>query len=226
MIGPDLGPARVPCISMWPDPIETRKLLEDAAGDDPEALGRLLARHREPLRRVINHRLDRALGRRVDASDVVQGVLLEASRRLADYLRGPAIPFHHWLRRIARDHIIDARRRHRTAGRRSLDRERPLGTSPTDDASSTSPEAILPDQGLTPAAAAIRGELEARFRAALETLGAEDRAVLTLRHVEQLSNAEVAHALGLSEPAAGMRHLRALRRLRAALGERPSEDRP
>jgi RNA polymerase sigma-70 factor (ECF subfamily) len=38
-----------------------------------------------------------------------------------------------------------------------------------------------------------------------------------MRHYEQLSNQEVAAALGLSEAAASMRHLRAVRRLREAL---------
>jgi RNA polymerase sigma-70 factor (ECF subfamily) len=38
-----------------------------------------------------------------------------------------------------------------------------------------------------------------------------------MRHFEQLSNQEVAAALGLSEAAAGMRHLRALRRLKTLL---------
>jgi RNA polymerase sigma-70 factor (ECF subfamily) len=40
-----------------------------------------------------------------------------------------------------------------------------------------------------------------------------------MRHFEQLSNSETAELLGLSQPAAGMRHLRALRRLREVLGE-------
>jgi RNA polymerase sigma-70 factor, ECF subfamily len=43
-----------------------------------------------------------------------------------------------------------------------------------------------------------------------------------MRHFEQLGNSEAATALGLSPAAAGMRHLRALRKLRAILGERPS----
>jgi RNA polymerase sigma-70 factor, ECF subfamily len=38
-----------------------------------------------------------------------------------------------------------------------------------------------------------------------------------MRHFEHLSNCEVATALGLSEPAAGMRYLRAMRRLREKL---------
>ena len=68
----------------------------------------------------------------------------------------------------------------------------------------------------------MRGELEHRFRAALDVLDDADREILLLRHFEQLSNNEAALALELSEAAAGMRHLRALRRLRAVLGESPS----
>jgi len=45
-----------------------------------------------------------------------------------------------------------------------------------------------------------------------------DREILFMRHFEHLSNSEAANVLGLSEPAAGMRHLRALRRLRQVLG--------
>jgi RNA polymerase sigma-70 factor (ECF subfamily) len=44
-----------------------------------------------------------------------------------------------------------------------------------------------------------------------------------MRHFEQLGNGEVAEALGLSSAAAGMRHLRALRRLRVILSECPSQ---
>ena len=75
---------------------------------------------------------------------------------------------------------------------------------------------------VTPAAEALRGELQHRFRMALDDLDGVDREIILLRHFEQLSNSEAAQALGLSEAAAGMRHLRALRRLRAILGEAPS----
>ena len=36
---------------------------------------------------------DQKLARRVDASDVVQDVMLEASQRLDDYIRDPKMPF-------------------------------------------------------------------------------------------------------------------------------------
>jgi RNA polymerase sigma-70 factor, ECF subfamily len=209
---------------MWPDPIETRAMLEHAAGDDPSAIDRLLACHREPLRRIIAVRLDRALTRREDASDVVQSVLLEASRRLADYLRQPPMPFQLWLRQIARDRLIDVHRRHRIAGRRSIDRERSITANEFFNRSSMDLASVLRDQGLTPAAEAIRRELVDRFHAALEELGEDDREILIMRHFEHLSNAESADALGLSEPAAGMRYLRALRRLRDLLARRPNQE--
>jgi RNA polymerase sigma-70 factor (ECF subfamily) len=208
---------------MWPDSDSTRELLDRLARtDDPAAADRLWARHREPLRRMIDMRLDHAIGRRVDASDVVQDVLIEASRRLADYLRNPAMPFHLWLRQIARDRMIDEHRRHRVAARRSLDRERSLAAPEYADRSGFDLAAGLRDGALTPAAASLRRELEWRFRIALDDMDEDDREILLMRHFEGLTNSEAARALGLSEPAAGMRHLRALRRLRERLGEAPS----
>jgi RNA polymerase sigma-70 factor, ECF subfamily len=208
---------------MWPDVSETQNMLDHAARDDPSAVDRLLACHREPLRRMIAVRLDRFVQRREDASDVVQSVLLEASRRLADYLRNPVLPFQLWLRQIARDRLNDVHRRHRVAARRSIDRERPIGAKEFLDRSSLDLAAELRDRGATPAAEAIRRELAERFHAALSELGDDDREILLLRHFEHLTNGESARALGLSEPAAGMRYLRALRRLRAVLGTPPSQ---
>jgi len=205
---------------MGPNPPETEELLQQARSGAPEAVNRLLVRHRAPLRRLIDLRLDPALAGRVDASDIVQEVLLEASRRLRDYLDRPAMPFHLWLRHIARDHVIDAHRRHRLAQRRSLDRERPLGRLGPADRSSLELAAAFLDQGPTPASAAMRQELERRLQEAVHALDDDDRDVILMRHFEQLSNQEVAAVLGLSEAAASMRYLRALRRLRALLAAR------
>jgi RNA polymerase sigma-70 factor (ECF subfamily) len=202
---------------MWPDQPETQELLSQARQGQSEAVERLLTAHREPLRRMIGLRLDPALAARVDASDIVQDVLLEAHRRLADYLRNPAMPFHLWLRHIAKDHMIDAHRRHRQAQRRSLDREQPLVPAVLADHSSFELAGQILDQELTPATAAIRHELQRRLDTAVAELGEDDREVILMRHGEQLSNQEVAAALGLSEAAASMRYLRAVRRLRAVL---------
>jgi RNA polymerase sigma-70 factor (ECF subfamily) len=118
--------------------------------------------------------------------------------------------------------MIDLHRRHRGAQRRSLDREQSLAVPQFADRSGFDLMGQLADHELTPAAASIRKELEARFVIALDQLEDEDREIVLMRHFEQLGNSEVAEALGLSAAAAGMRHLRALRKLRAILGERPS----
>jgi RNA polymerase sigma-70 factor, ECF subfamily len=211
---------------MWPDASETQNLLHRVAEADASATDELWERHRPALRRMIGLRLDHAVARRVDASDVVQDVLFKASQRLGEYLRNPVLPFHLWLRQIARDHVIDAHRRHRASARRSVDRERALHATGADasfdDRSSLDLAAQLRDSELTPAAQAIRHELQSRFHSVLFRLDDGDREIILLRHFEQLSNVEAAQALGLSEAAAGMRHLRALRRLRALLGETPS----
>lgn len=211
---------------MWPEPSETQELMRGAARGESAAVNSLLDRHREALRHMVRARLDQRLSRRVDASDVVQDVLLEASQRLADYLRDPRLPFAIWLREMARDRIIDLHRRHRVAVRRSLDREQPLSPANFGDRSSLELAAQLRDPEVTPAAAALRNELHERFLDALDRMDEEDREILIIRHVEQLSNSEAARLLGLTPPAAGMRHLRALRRMRAILGENSVEKRP
>jgi RNA polymerase sigma-70 factor, ECF subfamily len=210
-------------MALWPEQSVTQNLLANARQGDRAAVNRLLERHRVSLKKLIQLRLDRKIARRVDASDVVQDVLMEANTRLQDYLSDPKMPFHLWLRQLAQDRMIDVYRRHRGAQRRSLDREQSITAPQFSDQSGFDLMGQLADHELTPAAASIRKELEARFVLALDQLEDEDREIVLMRHFEQLGNSEVADALGLSAAAAGMRHLRALRKLRAILGDRPSQ---
>ena len=207
---------------MWPDSSQTQELLARARQGEPPAINELLDRHREALRRMIDLRMDRMVQRRVDASDIVQDVLVEANRRLDEYLHSenPVMPFHLWLRHIAHDRLIDAHRRHRQAARRSIDREQSLAAGRYLDQSTLDLAAQIADRDLTPAAAATWAELQRRFQAALDTLDEQDQEVILMRHFEHLSNSEVAQSLGLSEAAAGMRYLRAMRRLREKLDEK------
>ena len=203
---------------MWPEGEQTQELLKGVTDGDSQAVNRLMDRHREAVRRMIQMRLDQAVARRVDASDVVQDVLMEASQRLKDYLANPVMPFHLWLRQLAKDRIIDMHRRHRAAQRRSVDREQNMSGLGNDEQSAADLAALLKDAELTPAAAALRREMEQRFLVALDQLEENDREIVVMRHFEHLGNSEVAEALGLSPPAAGMRYLRAIRRLRELLG--------
>jgi RNA polymerase sigma-70 factor (ECF subfamily) len=184
-------------------PQPTLVLLDRARRGDDGAVNGLLERHREAIKRMIDRRMDRGVQRRVDASDIVQDVLLEANRRLGEYLSNPTMPFQLWLRHMARDRLIDAHRRHRVAASRSVDREVPLAAD--DDRSGADLAGVVADR-------------ERRFATAVDALDDMDRQIVLLRHFEHLSTAEAAAVLGLSKPAAGMRYLRAMRRLRTLLG--------
>jgi RNA polymerase sigma-70 factor (ECF subfamily) len=211
---------------MWPDSSQTQVLLNSARAGNLAARNELLERHRAALRRMVGLRMDPVLERRLDASDIVQDVLVEADRRLADYLQAARMPFHAWLRCLARDRMIDAHRRHRTAARRSIDREQPLAHRSDNEQSALDLAALACSRELTPAAAATHRELEQRFQAAIETLDEVDREVILMRHFEHLSNQEAAEALELTPPAAGMRYLRAMRRLKCLLQEPLSQAGP
>jgi RNA polymerase sigma-70 factor (ECF subfamily) len=209
--------------SIWPDSGKTQELLVGARQGDEQAVNQLLDRHRRALRRLVELRLDRKIQGRIDVSDVVQDVLVEANRRLPQYLDKPAMSFHLWVRQIAKDRIIDAHRRHRGSAKRSVDREQSLAVPAASDRSTFDLIAQLHDPSLTPAAAATRHELAQRVESALGQLSDQDGEIIIMRHYEQLSNMEVAEALQLTEPAASMRYLRAIRRLKQLL-QQPSSD--
>src|SRR6186713_803191 len=118
---------------MWPETEKTQELLAGAKQGNSDAINGLMDRHRESLRRMVQLRLDQKIQRRIDVSDVVQDVLVEANRRLQDYLANPIMPYHLWLWQIAQDRIIDAHRRHRASAKRSVDKERALAVPAADD---------------------------------------------------------------------------------------------
>src|SRR5215472_13414041 len=105
------------------DSSDSNRLLQGAAHGDREALGKLLARHRGRLRRMIAVRLDRRLQGRIDPSDVIQEAYLDATVRLPDYLKQPAMPFFLWLRFLAGQKLLELHRRHLGAQARDAGRE-------------------------------------------------------------------------------------------------------
>ena len=106
---------------------------------------------------------------------------------------------------------------HCIAQRRSIDKEQPIARPAWADESEASLVAQLVDGERTPGSEAIQAELARRLAAAINELSDDDREIILMRHHEQLANQDVAKLLGLTEAAASMRYLRALRRLRGVL---------
>lgn len=207
------------CMSQ--DSSETNRLLRQAAQGDPEQFGAMLEQYRSRLRRMVAFRLDPRLQGRIDASDVIQETFLEASARLAEYLRKPLMPFFLWLRFLAGQKLVTLHRHHFGAQMRDAGREVSLYRGRLPETSSAALAAQLLGRDTRPSEAAVRAELKIRLQEALNSMDAVDREVLALRHLEQLSLAETAQVLGITESGASRRHLRALKKLRTILSNLP-----
>jgi RNA polymerase sigma-70 factor (ECF subfamily) len=158
---------------------------------------------------------------RVDPSDVIQEAYLEVASKLDDYLRDPTLPFFLWLRLLTGQKLVLAHRQHLGVQARDAAREVSLYRGALPEASSAALAAQLLGKLTSPSVAAVRAELKLRVQEALNSMDPIDREVLSLRHFEQLSNAEAARVLGLSDTAACNRYVRALERLRGILTALP-----
>ena len=195
-----------------PDSTHTDRLIQQAIAGDTAAADQLFDNYRVYLRKVIDLRMDDELRVRVDPSDVVQQTQLVASQRMDDFLARRPTSFRIWLRRKALEQLVDIRRRHLTAAKRSVRREVML--------SDRSSLAIARSLFLEAPSQRIRRQEQAeRVRAAMRTLSERDREVLLLRHVEELSNREVAEVLQMDTGTASQCYGRALRRLREKLND-------
>lgn len=208
---------------MTPEDADTEVLIERVRHGNAAAGQQLLVRYRARLRQMIAVRLDRRLVARLDPSDVVQEVLAEAAHKLADYLEHRPLPFYPWLRQLAWERLIKLHQRHLHAQKRSVRREQAMAL-PDESALELAQRLLAP--GSSPSQQLLRAELRERVQAALAQLAEPDREVLVLRYLEQLSIDEIAAVLGLTRTAIKSRHVRALVRLRALLGDYLVEDQP
>jgi RNA polymerase sigma-70 factor, ECF subfamily len=201
-----------------PDPDQ---LLVRAAAGDGAAWGALLTAHQERLARMVAFRMDPRLRGRIDAADVVQDAFVEASEHREDYFRAPTVPLFLWLRGVVSNKLLEVHRHHLGTRMRDAKRDQPLEAPAKWDDTTAALCAYLIAHLTSPSVAAARIEVRKRLTEALEKMEATDREVLTLRHFEQLTNAEAAQVVGIQERAAAKRYLRALERLKAILSELP-----
>jgi RNA polymerase sigma-70 factor (ECF subfamily) len=206
---------------MTGDSSGSAQLLQAAAAGDAASWQALLNRVGERLRRMVAFRLNERLHGRIDPSDVMQETYLEACQHLAEYLHQPAMPFFLWLRGIAGNKLRELHRHHLGTHMRDAGREVSLHRGNFPEATSAALAAQLLGHGTRPSEAAVRAEVKIRLQEALNSMDPIDREVLALRHFEQLSPAESAQVLGIKEKAAGMRYMRALRRLKEILASLP-----
>ena len=194
------------------DSDQTSVLLERVAAGNRAALDRLLRLHRDYLRRVVQGRMEPVLTARVDASDVVQETQVVIAKRIGDFIKRRPTSFRIWIRQKALEQLVDQRRRHIGAEKRSVLKEQNM----SDVSSMAIARKLLSN---TPSKILRKIELQEQVRGFIEQLSENDREVLSLRHVEGLSNNEVADILEIDPNTARQRYGRALRRLHQRLAE-------
>ncbi len=197
---------------MTRQPQDTKVWLRRLQGCDTAALAELFGLYRPRLRQMVQLRMGTQLAVRVDPSDVLQEVYLDAARKIHSYLQAPEVSPFVWLRRLTRNRLSKLQRHHLGTECRAATREIQL---PEHSSAALVRQLLAPIAG--PGTAALRTELRDRVRQSLDLLDDTDREVILMRHFEEMSNEEVAEVLGLSPSAATMRHGRALVRLKRIL---------
>src|SRR5262245_12305563 len=201
---------------MAPDDWDCEQLLAGARTGDESALGRLLERYRAYLTLLARLQIGRRLQGKADEADMVQDTFLEAARHFALF-RGETEPeFTAWLRQILATCLAHLVRRYYGTQARDVRLERML-----EDDLVQSSQAI--DRGLiaeqsSPSQRASRREQAVLLADALERLPPDYREVIILRHLEGLTFPEVATRMGRSLDSVEKLWVRALPRLRRALG--------
>src|SRR5262249_8791602 len=206
---------------MSDDPTDTVQLVERLRAGDRQALTDLFQRHRGRLRRMVELRMDARLQGRVDASDVLQDAFLDAATHLNTFLHGSELPAFLWLRLVVGQRLSIYHRRHLGTKMRDVGQEVSPYRAPLPQTSSAALASMLLGRLTSPSHAAIRAEQVLQVQEALNALDPLDREVVALRHFEELSRAETAQVLGITEEAGAKRYMRALRRLKAILAARP-----
>jgi RNA polymerase sigma-70 factor (ECF subfamily) len=186
--------------------VDTGDLIRRAQAGDQDALGQLLAEHRDHLRQLAELGLDPRVKARVDASDVVQQTCLSVFRQIAEFQGSEPAQFEAWLRQVHERNIQNAVRHQLQTQKRSAGREERLDGQDLGACTQA-----------TPSQFAMQREDAARLEEALSQLPADQRAVLQLRYLEGRTLNEVAGQLGLTKDAVVWLMQKGMKRVRELL---------
>jgi RNA polymerase sigma-70 factor (ECF subfamily) len=199
--------------SAWP------RLFRRAKGGDGDALGRLLEMYRRYLALLARLQISRRLQGKVDSADVVQDVMLEAHRNLALFRGSTEGEFISWLRQILADRLANLVRHYRGTKRRDVRLEREMAAA-VDDSSRVLDSGLMARQS-SPSERAAHREQAVLLADALDQLPDDQREVLVLRHLEELTFPEVAARMDRTVDSVKGLWTRGLDRLRRILGDVP-----
>jgi RNA polymerase sigma-70 factor (ECF subfamily) len=193
----------------------TRQLADARAGDQA-VLGRLLEGYRNYLRLLARVEIGRRLQGKVDPSDVIQEVFLDAHRYFPTFRGTGEAQFAGWLREILAGTLANTVRRY--LGTKARDVRLEHGLAADFDRSSVALAGLPIDPRSSPSQQAAKVEQTLLVAEALGRLPDDYQTVLVLRHLEGLTFPQVAERMGRSVDSVEKLWLRGLTQLRKAFG--------
>jgi RNA polymerase sigma-70 factor (ECF subfamily) len=196
---------------------EVHQLIENARHGDRACREQLFALCRSYLGFVARAQVETRLRVKFDASDLVQQTMLEAHRDFERFHGDSEKEWLAWLRRILAHNVADFVRRYRGTSKRQVGREIPFRDPAASGVQGGAPEPAAPNA--TPSQEFLRIDNELRIAAAMEQLAPDYQEVVVLRNLQRLPFDEIAERMNRTRPAAQMLWMRAMKKLREALGE-------
>ena len=181
---------------------------------DTDALAELFSHYHDRLWRTVQFRMDSRLRGRVDPDDILQEAWMDCTKRVNSFLKDASRSIFVWFRLVVSQTLVDVHRRHISAQNRSAANEFSIERGWTAASTSMSLSFHLLGHLTSPSQAMVRKELSQQLEQALAGMNEVDREVLALRHFEELTNRETAQIIGISEQAASVRYMKALKRLK------------
>ncbi len=198
---------------LQPD-VELAALIRQAREGDSAALGKLLDQYRAYFQILAARGIGPRLGRRFNASDVVQQTMLEACRDFVQFLGSGEPELVAWLERILQRNIAQLVRDHVATQKRAVGREQACEGNDASGADRFDPAA----QHSSPSQRAMRGEEAIHLARVLAALPEDQREAVRLRHLEGWTLAEISDYFKRSPAATAGLIKRGMQKLREKLG--------
>ncbi len=188
-------------------------LIERILAGDSEALAEYVERRRDWLLGFLSSQMSSQLKLVVDPEDLLQEVVTSAMTALSKIPRGE-LTVDSWLMLLSRRRIVDCHRRYVVAEKRTASKARSIHGSP-EDSSAPEFEQMLIASMTSPSAVVSREFKLQRIQAAVEKLSPEQKQLIQLKFVDNLSSRDIAERMGKSEVAVRVMLSRTLLRLQA-----------
>lgn len=191
---------------------DSNQLIQQAISGEESAVAALCDSYWEYLLHIAHANLQLELTGKCAPSDIVQETMLEACESFRSFRGQTEEQFRAWLNAILRNNLLDQERKYCVRQSRDIDRE----VMVTD-------LSAIQHNGHSPSSVMAQNELDTELLQAIEQLTELQKQVITLRHRDSLSFAEISQQVEVTETNARKIWSRAVEKLRSLLDKTQHE---